>query len=262
VAVNNRIFKPLVEISQKDERAHAQLFDLLSQFKPRDLHSTSRGHQCQSLFILGPSRSGKTTMERLLALLPGVRRGYENPIVENAIRRTFQGAGLITRSKLVELPPQLDEVFSQNYVAELDERAQGARVFTNTHPARIVDAWRFALAVSGARFILIKRDPYDLALRIYMKRYKAGHPYSYDLKSIFRYVNWYHAMMDELARKLPGVTRIGAYEDMIENPRRALEMAAELCGLPVPDASMPELGDDRGAATHYHGAMDKTLNAA
>jgi hypothetical protein len=32
-----------------------------------------------SLFILGPSRSGKTTMETLVSTLEGVKRGYENP---------------------------------------------------------------------------------------------------------------------------------------------------------------------------------------
>jgi tetratricopeptide (TPR) repeat protein len=260
VTVNARIFAPLAETLHKEERSRAKHLELLNDFRPRAAIFETKRAQRQSLFILGPSRSGKTTMERLAAFLPGVRRGYENPIVENAIRHTFQGAGLITRSQLVELPSQLDEVFCQNYLAELDERAHGAQVFTNTHPARIIDAWRFALAVPGARFILIKRDAHDLALRIFMKRYRSGHPYSYDLKSIFRYIEWYHAMMDGLAGKFPELVRIIVYEKMIANPRHALATVADLCGLTVPDIALPAMGDDRGAALPYREAMEKVLS--
>ena len=260
VAVNERLFKPLADTARKDRQSHARHLDLLTGLKATDPRPGRDEGQCRSLFILGPSRSGKTTMERLAALLPGVRRGYENPIVENAIRRTFQGAGLITRSQLVDLPPQLDEAFRGNYLIELDERAQGAQVFTNTHPARIVDAWRVAQAVPGVRFILIRRDPRDLALRIYMRRYRSGHPYSYDLRSTFQYIEWYQAMMDRLAEKFPGLVRVIAYEDMIEDPRRALATVAELCDLTLSDIDLPRLGDDRGAAVPYRDAMDKALS--
>jgi hypothetical protein len=201
-------------------------------------------------------------MEWLAAQLPGVKRGYENPMVENATRRSFQEAGLITRRRLAELPPPLDELFCQNYFGELEERARGARVFTNTHPGRINDAWRLATAVPDIRFVFMKRDPYDLALRIYMKRYHSGHAYSYDLREIFRYIAWYHSMIDGIAEQFPSLARIIAYEDMIADPRRALAQVAELCGLAVPDVDLPEAGDDRGAAVPYRSAMDAALNAS
>ncbi len=259
-AVNARIAVTLTEVLRKDERSHAKLLDLLNTLTrnpriPRD------EAPCQSLFILGPSRSGKTTMEHLAAHLPGLRRGYENPIVENATRRTFQGAGLITRGKLVELPPQLDPVFRQNYLEDLKERAGEARIFTNTHPGRIADAWRLAVAVPGVRFIFVKREPYDLALRIYMKHYRSGNAYAYDLAAIFRYIDWYHAVMDGIAARFPELARIISYEDMIADPRAALATAAQLCGLAVPDCPLPDLGDDRGAAAPYRELMDAALSA-
>lgn len=258
LAVNSRISVSLADALRKEERSHAKLLDLLN-----DLPGNPRTPQDEapilSLFILGPSRSGKTTMEWLAAHLPGVRRGYENPIFENAIRHTFQGAGLITRGQIVELPPQLDQVFCQNYLDELKERAGKARIFTNTHPGRIGDAWRLASAVPGVRFILVKRDPFDLALRIFMKHYQSANPYAYDLGAIFRYIGWYHAMMDGIAARFPEIARVLSYEDMTANPEATLATVAELCGVDVLDGPVPELGDDRGASAPYRNFMESAL---
>lgn len=246
--------------ARQEEESRLRHLQLLKAVTGTGKRTAGRQGACQSLFILGPSRSGKTTLERLVALMPGIRRGYENPIVENAIRHAFQSAGLITRLQLVELPQQLDPLFRETYLAELNERAPGAQIFTNTHPARIVDAWRLATAVPDARFVFVKREVHDLALRIYMKHYRSGHPYAYDLAAIYGYITWYHAMMDETARLHPEIVRIVSYEEMIADPRRALQTVAELCGLPPAELAIPPLGDDRGAAAPYRAEMDKLRN--
>lgn len=258
IAANRRMFSEAA--ARQEEESRLRHLQHLKAVTGTGKRTTGRQGACQSLFILGPSRSGKTTMERLVALLPGIRRGYENPIVENAIRHAFQSAGLITRLQLVELPQQLDPLFRETYLAELNERAPGAQIFTNTHPTRIVDAWRLAMAVPDARFVFVKRDVHDLALRIYMKHYRSGHRYAYDLAAAYRYIAWYHAMMDETARLHPEIVRIVSYEDMIADPRLALRTVAELCGLPPAEIAIPPLGDDRGAAAPYLADMEKLRN--
>jgi hypothetical protein len=208
-----------------------------------------------SLFILGPSRSGKTTMERLMTAFEGVKPGYENPIVENAIRRTFQGAGLLTRGFFEMLPPQLYPQCREIYLEELGRRAGSARVFTNTHPARISDAPLIASVFPNVRLLFIKRDLEDTVLRIYFSRYTAGNAYAYDLAAAREHVLWYHQMIDLMAAKLPGLVRIVRYEDMIADPSSALRVAAELCGLPMPNKLPGPLGDDRGCAEPYRQFM-------
>jgi hypothetical protein len=208
-----------------------------------------------SLFILGPSRSGKTSMEALVATLDGVKRGYENPIVDNAIRRTFQTAGLLTSSFFEMLPPQLYDSCREIYLEELGRRATAAKVFTNTHPGRIFDAALIASVFPNVRFIFVKRQLDDIALRMYQRRYREGNSYSYDLTAARDHVLWYHQMMDLLAQKLPDNVRIIHYEDLVVNPTGSLRVAAKLCGIPIPEHTEMLVGDDRGCAEPYREFM-------
>lgn len=212
---------------------------------------TSGGNQTISLFILGPSRSGKTTMETLVSTLAQVKCGYENPIVENAIRRTFQGAGLLTASMFEVLPANLDSQCAKLYSKELKRRAMIAKVFTNTHPGRIQDAARVAAAFSNVRFIFMKRNRDDNILRIFFRKYPPGNAYAYQVKSIANYIDWYHEMIDVLAEKFGQIARVVRYEDMVADPRAALGVAAELCGAALNHRPLPEIGDDRGCSEPY-----------
>jgi tetratricopeptide (TPR) repeat protein len=224
---------------------------LLKQRKIKRKPRAGRRSETISLFILGPSRSGKTTMESLVASLEGVKCGYENPCVENAIRRAFQAAGLLSTRMFEVLPPNLDSQCCELYLKELARRAGGAKVFTNTHPARIHDAARVAAAFPNVRFLFVKRNVEDNMLRIYMRRYLGGNPYAYHLKTIRDHIVWYHEMIDVLAEKLPDIVRVVHYEEMVADPDAALRVAAELCDLPMNVGPLPHVGDDRGCAEPY-----------
>jgi len=212
-----------------------------------------------SLFILGPSRSGKTTMETLVAALDGVKRGYENPSVENAIRRTFQTAGLLTSRYFEKLPLQLYPLCREIYLEELSRRADSAKVFTNTHPARIYDAALMMTAFPNVRFIFVKRKLEDILFRMYQQKYQTENVYSYNLLAARDYVIWYYEMVDVLAHKLPDFVRVIHYEDMVADPAAALRTAADLCGLPMTDKPLPVIGDDRGCAEPYRQFMTAEL---
>jgi hypothetical protein len=233
----------------------------LARLKDRRIKPASIEAKTISLFILGPSRSGKTTVESLIATLPGAKRGYESPIVENAVRRTFQSAGLLTKNAFEELPSTLDPQCREIYLEELFRRAGSAKVFTNTHPARIHDAARVAAAFPGVRFIFVKRNLEDNLLRIFMRHYAVGNSYSYDLKAAREHLLWYHQMIDTLAEKLPTIARVVQYEDIIADPVAALRMAADLCGFAVKDGPMSELGDDRNCAEPYRALIAASLKS-
>ena len=72
-----------------------------------------------SLFILGPSRSGKTSLERLVgSAWADAKTGCEVPIVEKAVRRTFQAAAIPTSNFLEELPSELLPSFREIYLKD------------------------------------------------------------------------------------------------------------------------------------------------
>jgi tetratricopeptide (TPR) repeat protein len=204
-----------------------------------------------SLFIVGPSRSGKTTMERLLATLDGVKRGYEGPALEKAVRRTFQSASLPPGDHIELMPLQLYPQCRENYLEEVARRAGSASVFTATSPGRIYDAHAVASVFPNVRFICLKRNLEDNIFRVYQRLYLVGNWYSYDVKAARDNIVWYHQMIDLLAKKLPDIVRVIEYEDMVANPAAAVRVAADLCGLPKTDGPLPKVGDDRGCAEPY-----------
>jgi len=215
-----------------------------------------------TLFILGASRSGKTSLEALFGRLPGAKRGYENPSLPNAVSRTFQNAGLLTLWSLDHLPPQFLPNCRANYLSELARRAPSANVFSNTNPTHVHYAGYMATLLGNARFLFVKRNPNDIMLRIYMQMYKEGNAYAYDLNSIRDHVNWYNQIADIMQEKFPSIVRIVSYEDMVTNPADAMRTVAELCDLPVPKGPVPPVGDDRGCAAPYRTLIEAELARA
>ena len=246
------------ELRETVERERASLARVREHSLRTASKAAGNGEAPISLFILGPSRSGKTTMEKLVSMLDGVKCGYENPAMDNAMRRAFHTAALLP-GKLEALPPQFNPLCCELYLKEIGRRAGPATVFTNTTPVRIHDAALMAAAFPNTRFIFLKRHIEDNVLRIFMRRYSRGNLYSYDLKAARDHVLWYHEMIDLLAQKLPHIVRVIRYEDMVADPGAALRTAADLCGLPMPQRPLPPVGDDRGCSEPYRALMASEL---
>ena len=83
---------------------------------------------------------------------------------------------------------------------------------------------------------------------------------TYDLNAARDHVSWYYQMIDVLAEKLPNITRVINYEDMIADPVSAVRAAANLCGLPATDTVPFDIGDDRDCAAPYREFMTADLS--
>ncbi len=145
------------------------------------------------------------------------------------------------------------------YRQEISQFAQGATIVTDTYPAIISYVGRIATAIPNARFIFMSRDHDDLALRIFMKHYRSGNHYAYNIKTIFEHLSWYRQMTDLWLDKLGPLAIAVGYGDMIEAPNDTLRRVAELCGRALPEGGLPDLGDDRDCAKAYRGYIAAAL---
>ncbi len=100
---------------------------------------------------------------------------------------------------------------------------------------------------------------HDIAFRIFFKKYRSTNHYAYDLQAVFEYVAWYYEMVDIWLEKLAPIARVVHYEEMIADPRSALQTVADLCNVPMPAGPLPVLGDDRGCSAPYREFMTKAL---
>ena len=66
-------------------------------------------------------------------------------------------------------------------------------------------------------------------------------------------------MIDTLAEKIPQISRVIQYEDIVADPKSALRIGADLCELPVTDVALPEIGDDRDCSKPYQALIAAAL---
>lgn len=213
-------------------------------------------HACLPLFILGASRSGKTTLESMLAQDKRFCKGYENSHVSRAIARASQKAGLPTLRELSlkELYPS----FANEYLSRLPIDL-GHQVFTTTYPGALQTLVAVSEAVPGARFVLIKRDHWDTGLRIFMKNYRKGFEFSYRLESIFEYLDNYDQASSRLVDFLGSKAIALTYEELVKDPNASIARVYALCGIGSPPKQVGPPFSDVGAATPYRTWMEREL---
>ena len=253
---NRNVFVAMqADLERLDERRRASLAALHQCRRRSEVSGDGHDGQPISMFILGPSRSGKTTMEKLMSQFPGVKRGYENPIVENAVRRTFQVSALPPESALDLLPAPGLALCRTLYREELARRLAGEMVFTNTHSGCLFEAVHIASVFENVQFIFMKRNMEDNLLRIFMREYQGGNPYAYDLKAAREHILWHHQVADLMAEKFPDIVRVIHYEDMIADPAACMRTGTELCGLSIPSGRSPSVSGDPNCSAPYRQLM-------
>ena len=211
-----------------------------------------------SLFILGSSRSGKTTLESLAGRLPGVQMGYENPIAFKAAQQVLRLSGF-PDSGYAGLPRELEGECRNVYISNLRKKAGDAKVFTNTDPNLIHDVLTIASVLPNARFVFVKRNIYDTVFGILMTLYRYGNEYSYDLKSACEHVMWYHNMIDLLSERIPEISYVTTYEETIQNPAGVITKIANLCKIDVTKNNASQLHNDVGLADAYRSYIETAL---
>jgi len=183
-----------------------------------------------SLFILGPSRSGKTTLETALGTSPHVKRGYENAPFIPMIQKSAAAFGLRSTKRLLDLTGDAKADFLARYRARLKASCKGRHVFTDTSPHRIFNAWEIADMVPNAFFVFVQRDPLDTAVEIFKKHYQSANHYAYHPVTIYHHVTWYRQVQHILVEQLGSRAIVIKHEELRADPATVLTRIEAMLG--------------------------------
>ena len=232
-----------------DLRKYTKAFDSLAKLQP--LSNKNDRAVPRAILLLGPSRSGKTTLESLICQLDGVDRGFEASPFNKALTDTLKQFRLKPTWDLLDLPEDHHELFNKNVEKHLRELGDPDKMLTLTNPGLAMNAAVLASVVPNLRIVFVKRDKHDIALRMFQTHYRSDNAYSFNLKTIKRHIEWYNDMMHAMKSKFPDIVHVVNYEDMVEDPKGTLEFMAEICGLPAPEGEIEPVPDDRGCSEPY-----------
>jgi tetratricopeptide (TPR) repeat protein len=190
------------------------------------------------IFVAGLPRSGTTLVEQVLASHPDVTGGGE---MGHGLKLAYDllGSPGTQLRQIPELKPEDLQGFANAY--------QSAVRTTLTFDARMTDKsiqthlimGLIRQAIPSARFVVVRRDPRDIAYSIYKNVFGPGsHRYAYDLSDIARYIQTHDQMLDFWQSALPGGFHEIWYEDLVNDPEPQARALLKAVDLPWNDACL------------------------
>ncbi|MEE8515965.1 MAG: tetratricopeptide repeat protein [Alphaproteobacteria bacterium] len=240
-----------------DQTAHQRLVDTIKASfaaRPSPSDGTKEADKVP-VFVIGPSRSGKSLVESVLANHPDVLDIGEHCKWGAAFDQTCDRHGITA-----PFPQCMDELTAEHitdmgaaYMAGLTRNSPAQCVFVITSPEHLRYLGLIREALPAAKMIFCRRDPLDTCLAIYFKRFEVANPYAYDLSDIAAHHTAYQGMMSFWQEKFPSRILPVDYEDMVSDPHPTAAKLFAFVGLDGGAAATGArfYGREIGHARHY-----------
>jgi len=246
--------------------------EFLRTLEPRDDEPALRN---QVLMISGLPRSGTTLLEQILSSHPQAESAGEAPnlimIAQNAKMYpdpTERVMGRMTRKKRSK--------YGQQLLDELQERSGSDDYVVDKHPSNDEHIGFLAAIAPGAKMILTRRDPRDVALSCFVRNFALGHDWTNRFESIVDMMEMRLELHEHWLRVIPEGApwlglMVGDYQHIVQNPDEDARKLIEFCGLPWDDACLqfskrkrivPTLQPHQAAQGVYTGSLAKWANYA
>ena len=187
----------------------------------------------EHIFLVGFPRSGTTLLENVLAAHPKVVSLEEKDCLERvstAYLRDDQGMGRLARISPGEAARQRDAYWSMVRGWGVEPRG---RVFIDKLPLSSVQLPVVAKLFPNARVLFARRDPRDVVLSCFRRRFVLNAP-MYQLLTLESAAAYYDAVMrlSELYRHLlPLPLHVVRYESLVEDFEKTARAACNFLGL-------------------------------
>ena len=183
------------------------------------------------VFVIGMPRSGTTLVEQILASHPQIFGAGEQGILPR-----FINAGRAGR----DFPAQVSNLANVDwhalgaaYVEELTALAPQAARIIDKLPLNFQLVGLIRLALPGARFIHVKRDPLDTCFSCYSVLFDDDLDFSCDLEELGRYYNGYRRLMAHWRSVLPAGAMLEVqYENLVADLDAEAHRMVDYLGLP------------------------------
>jgi tetratricopeptide (TPR) repeat protein len=192
------------------------------------------------LVILGPSRSGKTTLERLFWSDTAFLHGLEGGGASAALGSLREIAGVEGASGWPGHSDVSQRVVAALFPSRADEMlAGGHKVVTNTNPFLLPAAQLIHDLHPQSFFIFLERDQVDNAAEIFAADYKDRYPFAYSPRDTLYYVDAYQKVSAVLCRKMGNRAVRISYEELLASPDRVVSEVHAMLGMQRPQNTPP-----------------------
>ena len=189
------------------------ILEKIKKWKPNKNQLTT--NSIKKIFILAPSRSGKTSLEKILRRSKLVHPFYEGVKKNSKIFRDENGKDTFIKQEHRQENYLLTDIFFGN---EDQLKSDGYQIVTCTNPDLISAIINLSDLVSNSYFIYVSREQEDLAPEIFIKEYSSGNYHSYDPHSIMVYLRWYKEVWKEFAKKSRDRAFVVSFENVVKSP--------------------------------------------
>lgn len=211
----------------------------------------------EPIFIVGLPRSGKSTLEALLASHPLVAGAGELPTMGRLVRRLLQS---VNGAPLSAIAPERFAELGEAYLKEAGKLVPDGRRVVDTMPSNYYHLGIIRLALPQARIIHCVRPAADHRVAIFEKLLTgAGFEYANDLAELRGYHAAYMQLMAAWHERFPGFIHDLDVGALMADRHALAEKVLGTCGLARDDAVLtaaspePQLDDwssDERTANH------------
>jgi tetratricopeptide (TPR) repeat protein len=251
-ALNRRSISFSLERAVSDLERDTQRFEGVS-----TAQSEGGFRDAAPIFVLGLPRSGKTTVELVLARHPEVEGVGELPTLGRLVAELKSEIG---DTPIADVPADRFTELGRAYMREAQSLATAGMRVVDTRPANYRHIGFIRLALPNARIIAPRRAAAEHIVAMYEKYFTAiGYEWSNDIDDIVAYRNAFEAQLTAWQRLFPGLVHEIDLVQLRQDRRAGVERLLDHCGLGWSDAclddtrSEPQLGDwppDRAERNH------------
>lgn len=179
----------------------------------------------KKIFILGPSRCGKSSLERAIFRHEKVKPFFEtNKLFRDGERNsslTAMGSDKSQRFRFRDIFYRDEEWLVEN----------GYTVITSTDPTLMYNIQKIDENIADSFFIVVNRDKTDLATEMFMTDYINNNYYSYSPTSIMKFIDSYYACLAAVQKKIPDRVLTVSLQEICEKPVEVIAKLGQLVSI-------------------------------